>query len=66
MNLNNFSNHFITNKTYKLLVYRSCISYGRHKPRTNSFGVTFCVRCGRLFSNSHEDLKEEDKLYIKN
>ena len=56
----------ITNEQYKKLVYRTCISYGRHKVRTNNYGVTWCTICGRLFSNSHAELKEEDKLYIKN
>jgi hypothetical protein len=22
----------------------------KHKPRDNSFGVTWCIRCGRLFN----------------
>lgn len=37
-----------------------------HKPRDNKFGVTFCVKCGRLFTKPcGKDLKESDKLIIK-
>lgn len=37
-----------------------------HKARDNKFGITFCVKCGRLFTKPcGKDLKESDKLIIK-
>ena len=37
-----------------------------HKARDNKFGVTWCVKCGRLFTKpSGIELKETDKLIIK-
>ena len=40
---------------------------GKHKLRTNRFGVTWCVYCGVLSNADAEPLTEEDKvLYIKN
>lgn len=37
----------------------------KHKPRDNKFGITWCVRCGRLFNKiCGKDLKEEDKVII--
>lgn len=39
----------------------------KHKPRDNRFGVTWCVRCGRLFTKpSGKPLLESDKIKIKN
>jgi hypothetical protein len=36
-----------------------------HKPRDNKFGVTWCVRCGRLFSKPcGKDLKPEDLVIM--
>lgn len=38
----------------------------KHKPRDNKFGVTWCVRCGRLFTKpSGKPLKESDKINPK-
>ena len=44
-----------------------CIKYNKHKPRDNSFGITWCVRCGRLFTKpSGIKLQEKDKLIFNN
>jgi hypothetical protein len=38
----------------------------KHKPRDNKLGVTWCVKCGRLFTKPcGKELKESDKLIIK-
>lgn len=38
----------------------------KHKRRDNSFGVTWCVKCGLLFSKpSGKRLEESDKLRLK-
>lgn len=39
----------------------------KHKIRENTFGVVWCVRCGRLFPNNFasQPLKEEDKIIIE-
>ena len=43
-----------------------CKKYNKCKPRDNKFGVTWCVRCGKLFTKPcGKDLKQEDKLIIK-
>lgn len=40
---------------------------GKHKLRTNRFGVTWCVYCGVLSNADAEPLTEEDKvMYVKN
>ena len=37
----------------------------KHKARDNKFGVTWCVRCGRLFTKPcGKELKQEDKIVI--
>jgi hypothetical protein len=37
----------------------------KHKPRDNKLGVTWCVKCGRLFTRPcGKDLKETDKLIV--
>jgi hypothetical protein len=37
-----------------------------HKPRDNKFGITWCVKCGKLFIKTcGKELKEEDKIFIK-
>lgn len=39
---------------------------GKHKLRTNAYGVTFCIVCGLLSNtNNAEPLQEEDKLIIE-
>lgn len=53
-NISSFQHHIL----------RTLCKNGNHKFRTNSFGVTFCVRC-RLLSNANAPkLKEIDKLVI--
>lgn len=42
---------FVTNKRYTTIRYGTCISYNYHKIRTNSYGVTWCVNCGKLLLN---------------
>lgn len=39
---------------------------GKCKPRENSYGVIWCVRCGKLhgYNTSVESLKEEDKIIV--
>jgi len=38
----------------------------KHKRRDNKFGVTWCVKCGRLFNKpSGKPLLESDKVIIK-
>lgn len=37
----------------------------KHKPRNNKFGITWCVKCGRLFNKPGEkDLQDNDKVII--
>jgi hypothetical protein len=37
----------------------------KHKPRNNKLGITWCVRCGRLFTKPcAKELEEEDKVRI--
>lgn len=37
----------------------------KHKPRDNKYGVTWCVKCGRLFTKPcGKPLKEEDKVVV--
>jgi hypothetical protein len=38
---------------------------GKHKFRTNQYGVTWCVRCGLLGSESTQQLTKEEILVIK-
>lgn len=36
----------------------------QHKPRQNRFGVTWCIRCGKLLTGDAPLLKEDEKLII--
>ena len=36
----------------------------QHKPRQNKFGVTWCIRCGRLLNGDAPILQEHEKLII--
>ena len=37
----------------------------RHKQRDNTFGVTWCVKCGRLFTKPcGKPLQESDKIVV--
>lgn len=39
---------------------------GKCKPRENSYGVVWCVRCGKLhgYNTPAEPLQEEDKIIV--
>ena len=38
----------------------------KHKARDNKMGVTWCVRCGRLFTKPcGKELTEQDKVIVK-
>lgn len=48
----------------RFFALRKC-ERGKHKFRTNGFGVTWCVYCGCLSNADSELLTEDDKvLYI--
>ena len=37
----------------------------KHKPRNNKLGITWCVKCGRLFTKPcAKELEEEDKVRV--
>ena len=38
---------------------------GRCKVRENSFGVCWCVRCGKLHSDAPAKLKPEEQIIVK-
>lgn len=38
---------------------------GRCKVRENSFGVCWCVRCGKLHSDAPAKLKQEEQIVVK-
>jgi hypothetical protein len=44
----------------------NCCQKGKHKLRTNQYGVTWCVRCGLLSNSTNEPLlKEEEKIIVQ-
>ncbi len=50
--------------------YKKIIKFcakGKCKPRENSYGVIWCVRCGKLhrYNTPTEPLKEEDKIIVE-
>lgn len=46
----------------KIRTFEEC-EPNRHKQRDNKFGVTWCVKCGRLFTKlSGKQLKQTDKI----
>jgi hypothetical protein len=53
----------INKERYQILLNRTC-NKGKHRFRTNWFGVSWCVICGQLSSSLADELKEEDKLKI--
>lgn len=55
----------INSETWKKLQERNC-EKGKHRLRTNQYGVTWCVICGKLCIGdvSADQLQEEDKLLI--
>lgn len=53
------------NQKQKEFMLKKCNS-GKHKLRTNHFGVTWCVYCGVLSNADAEPLADEDKVqYIR-
>lgn len=56
--------HRITREQYLRLLDRNC-NRGKHRLRTNKYGVTWCVICG-LLSNAIgvQEATEDDKLII--
>lgn len=55
----------ITPQEWMLLKSRNC-NKEKHRIRTNEFGVTFCVICGRLGTGFADKLKDNECLTIKN
>lgn len=55
----------ITKEQHILLLERNC-NKGKHRLRTNQFGVTWCVICGKLANGDApaDNLKEEDKIRV--
>lgn len=48
---------------------KSCqvfVTKGKCKVRENSFGVCWCVRCGKLHSDAAEKLKPEEQIIVRN
>lgn len=60
MKIVNFEQH---NK----MLERNC-SRGKHRLRTNKYGITWCVICGHLCTGNviADPLTEDDKIMIKN
>lgn len=54
----------ILNEKQRANVLKKC-NAGKHKLRTNHFGVTWCVYCGVLSNADAEPLVEEDKVLYK-
>jgi len=53
------------NNSLSHIAIRDCLP-DKHKRRDNKFGVTWCVRCGQLFTVPFGvPLQESDKLYFK-
>lgn len=53
------------NNKQRELMLRKCTS-GKHKLRTNHFGVTWCVYCGVLSNADAEPLTDDDKVQYIN
>lgn len=52
------------NEKQRLTILKKCNS-GKHKLRTNNFGITWCVNCGLLSTAVADSLTDEDRvLYI--
>lgn len=54
----------ISVQDWLILKSRNC-DRGKHRMRTNKYGVTFCVICGKLGTGVAEDLKDNESLTIK-
>ena len=53
----------LTLAQYNALKARNC-DKGKHRFRTNKFGVTWCVICGLLSTKIADDLQEDDQIVI--
>lgn len=53
----------ISSERHQRMLENLC-NKGKHKIKTNSFGVSFCVICGLLSNKEHESLEEDHKLLI--
>lgn len=55
----------ITKEHHQKILGRECMK-GKHKLRTNTFGITWCVNCGLLSTavNAGDPLTEDDKLMV--
>lgn len=53
------------NQKQKEFMLKKCNS-GKHKLRTNYFGVTWCVYCGVLSNADAEPLTDDDKVQYIN
>lgn len=49
---------------YKKLLSFHC-DKGRHRYRSNSFGITWCVICGRLSNTDAPLVQESEKITIE-
>lgn len=54
----------ITLSQLNALKARNC-DKGKHRFRTNKFGVTWCVICGSLSTKIADELQEDDKIIIR-
>ena len=53
----------ISVQDWLILKSRNC-DRGKHRMRTNKYGVTWCVICGKLGTGVAEDLKDNESLLI--
>ena len=58
------SSKVISAQDWVILKSRNC-DKSKHRLRTNKYGVTWCIICGRLSNSAAEDLKDNEKLIIK-
>ena len=54
----------ISVQDWLILKSRNC-DREKHRMRTNKYGVTWCVICGKLGTGVAEDLKDNESLTIK-
>lgn len=54
----------MTKEEYKKLLSFHC-DKGKHRFRTNHFGITWCVICGRLSNADAPLIKEHEKILIE-
>ena len=54
----------VTLEQYQKMLQNNC-NKGKHRLRTNKYGVTWCVICGLLSTVSSQELCDNDGLIIK-